>query len=198
VHWRYARLRTEIASGVFDAWSSHVGRELSRPVSMLLSPLALGRKRKPSERFKHLLALRTRDRGTLTRKGVINFIAYALTIDASITPNIPRPVRQEYMIALLGQRFMGREVYSKTELRYRSRRVATAVIRYGPNGPQELTRLIEEEVPLKAYYRIRRADMRFIGRRLWSAINKTIIGNGRSGSQWVEMQRLLLTAKGGN
>jgi hypothetical protein len=77
---------------------------------------------------------------------VINLLAYALVIDTLITPKIPEVVRMDYMIALLGQRFMGREVYSRTSLRYRSRREKTGVIRYGPDGPQELTRLVEEEV----------------------------------------------------
>jgi hypothetical protein len=48
-----------------------------------------------------------------------------------------------------------------------SRRVKTGVIRYGPNGPEELTTRVEEEVPTKEYFRIRRADMRYIGRQLW-------------------------------
>jgi hypothetical protein len=35
-------------------------------------------------------------------------MAFALTIDVFITPTIPQPVRKDYMIALLGQRFIGR------------------------------------------------------------------------------------------
>ena len=34
------------------------------------------------------------------------------------------------MLALLGQRFIGREVYSRPVSRYRSRREPTGVIRY--------------------------------------------------------------------
>lgn len=174
----------QIANGVFDDWSSQIGRTFSRPLSRLVSPLGMRRYRTPKERFTPLLALRTRDRGVLTRKGVINLLSYSLVIDALITPIIPQPVRRDYMLALLGQRFMGREVYSKTTLRYRSRREKTGVIRYGPDGPQELTRRIEEEVPEKEYYRIRRADMRFVGRRLWAAMEKTLLADGRDGREW--------------
>ena len=92
------------------------------------------------------------------------------------------------MIALLGQRFMGREVYSKTTLRYRSRREKTGVIRYGPDGPQELTRRVEEEVPEKEYYRIRRADTRYIGRQLWKLMEKTLLAGGRGGSEWSKLK----------
>src|SRR4051795_7465039 len=160
----------KIASGVFDDWASQIGRTLSRPLSMLPAPLAMKRYRFPRERFNALLALRTRDRGVLTRRGVINLLAFALAVDALITPTIPQPVRNDYMIALLGQRFMRREVYSRTVHRYRSRREKTGVIRYGPNGPEELTRIVEEEVPTKEYCRIRRADLRYVGRRFWRAM----------------------------
>lgn len=34
-------------------------------------------------------------------------LAFALAIDPLITPTIPQPVRKDFMIALLGQRFMG-------------------------------------------------------------------------------------------
>lgn len=43
----------------------------------------------------------------LTRKDFINVLAFALAIDPLITPTIPQPVRKDFMIALLGQRFMG-------------------------------------------------------------------------------------------
>jgi hypothetical protein len=181
-----------LQSGVFDDWSSQIGRTFSRPESRLVAPLSMRRYRTPTERLTPLLAMRTRDRGVLTKKGVLNLMAYALVIDALITPTIPVPVRKDYMIALLGQRFVGREVYSKTTLRYRSKRVKTGVIRYGPNGPEELTQRIEEEVPEKEYYRIRRADMRFIGRRLWKAFETTLLAGGRSGSEWKELIRKLL------
>jgi hypothetical protein len=154
---------------------------------MLVPPLAMRRSNTPRERFTPLLALRTRDRGTLTRKGVINLLSFALAIDALITPTIPAPVRKEYMIAMLSQRFMGREVYSRTVMRYRSRRESTGVVRYGPNGPQELTRMVEDEVPTKEYFRIRRADMRYIGRQLWKVLEKTFLSGGRSGPEWSSM-----------
>jgi hypothetical protein len=186
----------EISNGVFDDWSSQIGRSLSRPAAMLVPPLAMRRYKSPRERYTPLLALRTRDRGTLTRKGVINLLAFALAIDALITQTIPAPVRQEYMIAMLGQRFIGREVYSRTQMRYRSRREKTGVVRYGPNGPQELTRLIEEEVPVKEYFRIRRADMRYIGRQLWKTFEKTLLSGGRDGADWALLKGHLLTAIG--
>lgn len=185
-----------LKSGVLDDWSSQIGRTFSRPESKLVSPLSMRRYRTPTERFTPLLAMRTRDKGVLTKKGVLNLMAYALVIDALITPTIPAPVRKDYMIALLGQRFVGREVYSKTTLRYRSKRVKTGVIRYGPNGPEELTQRIEEEVPEKEYYRIRRADMRFIGRRLWKAFEKTLLAGGRQGREWQSLQDNLLNKMG--
>jgi hypothetical protein len=91
------------------------------------------------------------------------------------------------MIALLGQRFMGREVYSRTVIRYRTRREKTGTVRYGPNGPQELTRMVEEEVPTKEYFRIRRADMRYIGRQLWKSMEKALLSGGRNGPEWSAM-----------
>ncbi|UPT88606.1 hypothetical protein HAP41_0000005850 [Bradyrhizobium barranii subsp. apii] len=174
----------KIASGVFDDWSSQIGRTLSRPLSTLPAPLAMKRYKYPRQRFNALLALRTRDRGVLTRRGVINLLAFALVVDALITPTIPQPVRNDYMIALLGQRFMRREVYSRTVNRYRSRREKTGVIRYGPNGPEELTRLIEEEVPTKEYCRIRRSDLRYLGRQVWKTLEKTLLAGGRDGTEW--------------
>jgi hypothetical protein len=181
----------QIDSGVFDDWASQVGRTFARPVSMLVAPLAMRRYRSPRERFTPLLALRTRDRGTLTRTGVINLLSFALAIDALITPTIPQPVRDQYMIAMLGQRFMGREVYSRTAMRYQSRREKTGVIRYGPNGPQELTRLVEEEVPVKEFFRIRRSDMRYIGRQLWKAMEKMLLAGGRDGADWMLLKNTL-------
>lgn len=169
------RYHRQIESGVFDDWSSQIGRTLARPVSKVVPPLAMRRYRTPKERFGPLLALRARDRGVLTRKGVINLLSFALAVDALITPMIPQPVRKDYMIALLGQRFMGREVYSRTVTRYQSRREKTGVVRYGPNGPQELTRMVEEEVPTKEFFRIRRADMRYVGRQLWKSMEKTLL-----------------------
>ena len=126
----------QINDGVFDDWASQIGRTFARPLSKLVSPLGMRRYRTPKQRFGPLLALRTRDRGVLTRKGVINLLAFALAIDALITPTIPQPVRNDYMIAMLGQRLMKREVYSKTEVKVRMQRVKTGVIRYGPNGRQ--------------------------------------------------------------
>jgi len=174
----------KIASGVLDDWSSQIGKTFSRPVTLLPAPPALKRRRYPKERYDALLALRTRDRGILTRRGVVNLLAFALAIDALITPTIPQPVRNDYMIAMLGQRFMRREVYSRTVMRYRSRREKTGVIRYGSNGPEELARLVEEEVPTKEYCRIRRADLRYVGRRLWKAMEKMLLSGGRGGADW--------------
>ena len=182
----------QIKANIFDDWSSQIGRTFARPLSKLVSPLGMRRYRTPKERFAPLLALRTRDRGILSRKGVINLLAYALAIDALITPTIPPPVRNDYMIGLLGQRFMKREVYSKTEVKVRMKRVKTGVIRYGPNGPQELTKLVDEEVLTKEYFRIRRADMRYIGRQLWKMMEKMLLAGGRNGSEWTEMQEQMI------
>jgi hypothetical protein len=180
--------RQQIKTGVFDDWSAQIGKTFSRPLSLLVPPLSMKRYRYPRQRFTALLALRTRDRGVLTRKGVINLLAFCLAVDALITPTIPQPVRREYMIALLGQRFLRREVYSRTVMRYRSRREKTGVIRYGANGPEELTRVVEEEVPTKEYCRIRRADLRYIGRQLWKTMEGMLMSGGRQGGEWRALQ----------
>ena len=120
---------------------------------------------------------------------MINLLAYCLVIDVTITPIIPAPVRKDYMISMLGHRFMGRAVYSRTTLRYQSRREKTGIIRYGPDGPEELTRRIEEEVPTKEYFRIRRADMRYIGRQVWKAFEKMLLAGGRQGNEWQELKQ---------
>ena len=117
-----AHYKQQILGGVFDAWSNQIGRTFARPLSKLVSPLGMRRYRTPKERFAPLLALRTRDRGILTRKGVINLLAFALAIDALITPMIPQPVRDQYMIAMLGQRFMKRKVYSATTVKVRMKK----------------------------------------------------------------------------
>lgn len=187
----------KISSGVFDDWSSQIGKTFSRPLALLPAPLALKRRRYPKQRYDALLALRTRDRGALTRRGVVNLLAFALAIDALITPTIPQPVRNDYMIAMLGQRFMRREVYSRTVMRYRSRREKTGVIRYGPSGPEELTRIVEEEVPTKEYCRIRRSDLRYVGRRLWKAMEKMLLSGGRRGATWSAMQEKVAMAAQG-
>jgi hypothetical protein len=186
--------KRDIDDGTFDDWASQIGKAFSRPLSHLVPPLAMRRFTTPKQRLTPLLALRTRDRGALKRTGVINLLAFALAVDALVTPSIPRPCRRDYMLALLGQRFMRREVYSRTVLRYQSRREKTGVIRYGPDGPQELTRFVEEEVPTKEYFRIRRADMRYIGRRLWRALEKTCIAGGREGKEWSSLADRLVTA----
>jgi hypothetical protein len=184
----YAR---EIENGVFDDWSSQLGRAFERPLSMLLPPLAMKRLETPKKRFVPLLAMRTRDRGVLTRKGAINGLSYALAFDALITPTVPSPVRRQYMIAFLGHWFIGRAVYSRTIMRYRSRREKTGVVRYGPDGPQELTQIVEEEIPTKEYFRIRRSDFRLIGRRLWRVMVKMFLAGGREGDEWQELQHKL-------
>ena len=68
----------------------------------------------------------------------------------------------------------------------------TGVVRYGPNGPKELTQLVDEEVLTKDYFRIRRADMRYIGRRLWNAMEKMLLAGGRQGSEWVSLQQQMI------
>jgi hypothetical protein len=187
----------QLASGAFHDWASQIGRTFSRPLSILPAPLRMKGYRLPKQRLNGLLALRTRDRGALTRTGVINLLAFALAIDALITPTIPPPVRNEYMIALLGQRFMRREVYSRTVNRYRNRKEKTGVIRYGPDGPVELTRMVEEEVPTKEYCRIRRADLRYIGRRLWKALATTVVGGDRNSAVWSSLKNAMITAEHG-
>lgn len=184
----------KIANGIFDDWSSQMGKTFSRPLALLPAPMALKRRRYPRQRYDALLALRTRDRGILTRRGVVNLLAFALAIDALITPTIPQPVRNDYMVAMLGQRFMRREVYSRTVMRYSSRREKTGVIRYGPNGPEELTRRVEEEVPTKEYCRIRRSDLRYVGRRVWKAMEKMLLSGGRKGADWSDMREKVATA----
>lgn len=189
-------LSREIEHGIFDQWVSQLANSFARPQGWLVAPLAMRRYPTPKERLNPLLALRTRDRGPLKRTGVINLLGFALAVDALITPTVPQPVRRDYMIAMLGQRFIGREVYSKTTLRYRSRREKTGVIRYGPDGPQELTRLVEEEVPSREFYRIRRADMRYIGRRLWKAMEKMCLSGGRDGAEWTRLKEHLVLSLG--
>ncbi|RYH47026.1 MAG: hypothetical protein EON54_16365 [Alcaligenaceae bacterium] len=192
------RSAPQLASGVFDDWASQLGRTFSRPLSKLPPPLRMKGYRNPKQRFDGLLALRTRDRGMLTRTSVINLLAFALAIDALITPTIPQPVRHEYMIALLGQRFMRREVYSRTVNRWRSRKEKTGVIRYGPDGPVELTRTVEEEVPTKEYCRIRRSDLRYIGRRIWKALASTVVGGDRSSAAWLSLKNAMVMAEAGH
>ena len=97
----------ELGNGVFDDWVSQLARSLSRPIEKLQPPLALKGYKTPKERYTPLLALRTRDRGLLTRHKVINLLAFCLVIDATITPTIPAPIRKDYMISLLGHRFLG-------------------------------------------------------------------------------------------
>jgi len=182
-----------INNGVFDDWSSQISRAFTRPLTKLVSPMGMKGYRTPKDRYTPLLALRTRDRGLLTKTRLINLVAFALVIDATITPTIPQPVRNDYMIALLGQKFIGRDVYSETTVRVRMKRVKTGMVRYGPNGPEELTKLIDEEVLTKVYYRIRRADMRFIGRALWKMMEKMLLAGGRQGSEWSNLQSSLIT-----
>src|SRR4051812_6158006 len=92
--------------------------------------------------------------------------------------------------------FMGREVYSRTVMRYTSRREPTGVVRYGPNGPQELTWMGEEEVPTKEYFCIRRADMRYLGRQLWKTLEKTLLSGGSDGADWALLKAQPLKASG--
>lgn len=185
----------QLASGVFADWASQLGRTFARPLSKLPTPLRMKGYRTPKQRYDGLLALRTRDRGMLTRIRVINLLAFALAVDALITPTIPQPVRHEYMIAMLGQRFMRREVYSRTVNRWRTRKEKTGIIQYGPDGPVELTHTIEEEVPTKEYCRIRRSDLRYIGRRLWKAMATTVVGGDRNSAAWLSLKNAMVMAE---
>jgi hypothetical protein len=56
--------------------------------------------------------------------------------------------------------------------------------------------MIEEEVPVKEYFRIRRADMRYIGHRVWKMMEKTLLAGGREGADWALLKGHLLTAIG--
>jgi hypothetical protein len=56
--------------------------------------------------------------------------------------------------------------------------------------------MVEEEVPVKEYYRIRRADTRYIGRQLWKTVEKTLLSGGRDGADWALLKRHLVTAIG--
>jgi hypothetical protein len=58
---------------------------------------------------------------------------------------------------------------------------------------QQLTRVVEEEVPVKEYHRIRRADMRYIGRQLGKTMEKTLLSGGREGADWPSLKGSLLT-----
>lgn len=62
----------------------------------------------------------------------------------------------------------------------------------GPHDPQEFTRLVEEGVPTKEYFRIRRADMRYIGRQLWKTMEKTLLSGGRTGARWADLKTRVL------
>jgi hypothetical protein len=56
--------------------------------------------------------------------------------------------------------------------------------------------MVEEEVPTKEYFRIRRADMRYIGRQLWKRLEKTLLSGGREGTDWALLKGHLVTAIG--
>jgi len=141
-----------------------------------------------------LLAWRTRDRGLPQRTTILNLTGYALVIDACFTRAIPSPVRRDYMIALLGKRYLGRTIYSRTTLRLRTRVVKTGWTTFGPDGPGEETRRIEEEVPVTEHYPLRRADYRIIGRRVWTQVETNLFAGGRGGADWLGLQDRLLVA----
>jgi hypothetical protein len=61
---------------------------------------------------------------------------------------------------------------------------------------QQLTRVVEEEVPVKEYHRIRRADMRYIARQLWKTIEKTLLSGGREGADWPSLKGRFFTTTG--
>jgi hypothetical protein len=48
-------------------------------------------------------------------------------------------------------------------------------------------------VPSKEYYRIRRADMRYIGRLLWKTLETMCLAGGRTGAEWLGLQDQFLT-----
>jgi hypothetical protein len=56
--------------------------------------------------------------------------------------------------------------------------------------------MIEEEVPTKEYFRIRQADMRYIGRQLWKRLEKPLLSGGREGTDWALLKGHLVTAIG--
>ena len=45
---------------------------------------------------------------------------------------------------------------------------------------------------MKEYFRIRRADMRYIGRQLWKTLEKTLLSGGREGLEWAALKTLLI------
>jgi hypothetical protein len=184
----------DIETGTFDAWVSTIGRNLDRPASRIQPPGRLHDMRRPTDRLDTLLAWRTRDRGLAQRTTVLNLASYALVVDAYFTRTIPSPVRSDYMVALLGQRYMARTVYTHTALRYRTRLVKTGWITYGPDGPKERTERVEEEVPVREHYRLRRADHRIIGRRVWTQLEVNLLAGGRDGAEWLGLQDKLLVA----
>lgn len=182
----------DIRVGTFDAWASSIGRNLDRSASCIQSPLRLRYLRRPRDRMDTLLAWRTRDRGLPGRTAILNLTAFALVTDACFTRAIPSPVRRDYMIALLGRRFLGRTVYSRTALRLRTRIEKTGWTICGPDGPIEQTRRIEEEVPVTEHYPLRRADYRLIGRRVWGQLEANLLAGGRNGGEWRGLQDGLL------
>jgi hypothetical protein len=56
--------------------------------------------------------------------------------------------------------------------------------------------MVGEEVPTKEYFRIRRSDMRYIGRQLWKAMEATLLSGGREGVDWALLKGKLLTTIG--
>ena len=70
-----------LINNVFEDWSSQIARTFSRPLSKLVSPMGMRRYRTPKERYTPLLALRTRDRGLLTKTRIINLLAYPFMMD---------------------------------------------------------------------------------------------------------------------
>jgi hypothetical protein len=45
---------------------------------------------------------------------------------------------------------------------------------------------------VKEYFRIRRADMRYIGRQLWKVMETSLLSGGRKGADWTALKNSLL------
>jgi hypothetical protein len=174
-----------------------------RPKAKALSPLKIKDMPTPSMRLDHILAWRAKGQeykgkktqaSTLGMTALLNMIAYALAIDTLITPIIPQPIRKDYMTRLVGMRFLGKISLSQTKLRLRMKRVETGWITYTDKGPQQDIKWIEVEEPETERYRIKSADFRIVGRRLWGSIEKTLIPGTRFGNTWAELQDQLRLA----
>jgi hypothetical protein len=53
-------------------------------------------------------------------------------------------------------------------------------------------------VPTKEYCRIRRSDLRYIGRRIWKALATTVVGGDRNSAAWLSMMNAMVMAEAGH